>query len=421
MAGHAIFESVVRAEPGLAAGDEIRACRWTGAALAALLAFGFFALWAPRFWPVSVVQVGIFALALGWTAGAALGRLRLALHPLMIPLAGAVLVGCAQLAFGTSAYPWATEVATLDWFTRLAVFTVAFQAGRHPRVAERLLRGLLWFALGIALAAVLQRFTTPDRIFWIFPTDSETAMGPFVYHNQFAQFIETVLPIALFGAVANPRRAWSHLLMAAAFFASTVVAVSRAGVALALLETAAVLAVLRRKAGRRVLLAAAGLAGLAAVFVLAVGWEPLWQKFQRRDQLAERRLLYASTLEMIAARPGMGFGLGAWSAVYPAYARFDDGKRDNQAHSDWLQWAAEGGLPMLALMLALAAVITKAAWRTVWGLGLIAVLLNALVDYPFQQRPVFGYYFFALAGLVCAAAAQHRAERAGEDVDVQPD
>ena len=417
-----MFESVARAAGNRAIDLESRAPAWTGAALALLVAFGFLTLWVPRFWPVSAVQVGVFALALGWIAGAAAGRLRLAFHPVMIPLAGAALVGCAQLALGVTAYPWATEVAVLDWFTRLVVFSLALQTGRDPRVAERLLRGLLWFAFALAVAAILQRFTSPDRIFWLFPTDSATAMGPFVYHNQFAQFIETVLPVALFAAVTDRRRVWSRLLMAAVFFASVAAAVSRAGAALALLESLAVLALLRRRIRPRALAAsAAGLALLAAAFVLAVGWEPLAKKFHREDQLAERRLLYASTLEMIGERPALGFGLGAWSVVYPAYARFDDGKRDNQAHSDWLQWAAEGGVPMAALMLLLAALLAKAAWRTVWGLGLIAVLLNALVDYPFQQRPVFGYYFFALAGLVCAAAAQHRAEGAGQDVEVQPD
>jgi hypothetical protein len=29
--------------------------------------------------------------------------------------------------------------------------------------------------------------------------------------------------------------------------------------------------------------------------------------------------------------------------VYPAFATFDPGVIVNQAHSDWLQWTAEGG------------------------------------------------------------------------------
>jgi hypothetical protein len=48
---------------------------------------------------------------------------------------------------------------------------------------------------------------------------------------------------------------------------------------------------------------------------------------------------------MIHDRLWAGLGLGTWSAAYPAYASYDDGTFVNQAHNDWLQWGAEGGLP----------------------------------------------------------------------------
>ena len=124
---------------------------------------------------------------------------------------------------------------------------------------------------------------------------------------------------------------------------------------------------------------------------------------------------------MARARPLTGFGLGTWSTAYPAYATFDDGKRDNQAHNDWLQWASEGGLPLLALMVAMGGLLVRPALRSVWGVGLLAVLLHCLVDYHFQQRPVFGYYYFALAGLVCAFAAKDDGDGARQDVQFQPE
>ena len=35
--------------------------------------------------------------------------------------------------------------------------------------------------------------------------------------------------------------------------------------------------------------------------------------------------------------------------------------------------------------------------RTLWGVGLLAVLVHCLVDYHFQQRPVYGYVYFTFA------------------------
>jgi O-antigen ligase len=105
---------------------------------------------------------------------------------------------------------------------------------------------------------------------------------------------------------------------------------------------------------------------------------------------------------MVHDRPLTGFGLGAWSSAYPAYARYDDGTFVNQAHNDWAQWSAEGGVPFFLLMLIAVVGLARPAWRSLWGLGLMAVFLHALVDYPFEQRPALAAYFFALAGALAA-------------------
>jgi len=95
-----------------------------------------------------------------------------------------------------------------------------------------------------------------------------------------------------------------------------------------------------------------------------------------------------------------GFGLGTWSEVYPGFARFDDGLFANQAHNDWAQWAAEGGIPFFLIMLAVVAGALRPAFRSLWGLGLLAVFIHCLVDYPMQQRPALAAFFFALLGIV---------------------
>jgi len=393
-----------------------------GVVLACLLAFGLLTLWVPERWAVSAVQIGIYALAGYWLVVAAVRDFPPRSHPLMIPLAGAALWGCVQLAAGTTIYRWATEVAVLDWFTRLAVFFTAWQlfAAMEERDRARVARWLLWFGFAMATLAILQKYTSPDRIFWLFATEPGNVMGPFEYHNQYAVFIETVLPLALVVALRRGPDRWFATLAAGVMTASVVAAQSRAGIALVLAESAVVLLLLKRR-GRPIRSAAAAVLALAAVFTLAVGYQPLRRKFDRSDQLAERRLLYLSTIEMAKDHPALGTGLGTWAIAYPAYARFDDGRRDNQAHNDWLQWTAEGGLPMLALMLGIPLLLVRPALRTVWGVGLLAVLAHCLVDYPFGQRPALGYYYFALAALVCAFAAENDGHGAREDVQLEPD
>src|SRR3979490_1368672 len=105
---------------------------------------------------------------------------------------------------------------------------------------------------------------------------------------------------------------------------------------------------------------------------------------------------------MLRDSPGTGLGLVTWSSAYPGYARYDDGTFVNQAHNDWVQWAAEGGIPFLMIMLATAGWALRPAVRAVWGIGVLAVFLHAVVDYPFQQRPALAAFVFALLGLLAA-------------------
>ena len=111
---------------------------------------------------------------------------------------------------------------------------------------------------------------------------------------------------------------------------------------------------------------------------------------------------------MLHDRPGAGFGLGNWADAYPRYAIFDNGTYVNQAHSDWLQWAVEGGVPFFAIMLALAGMVVPAALRSVWGIGLLSVWMHCLVDYPLLQRPAFGAWFFVLLGVLAASQGNRR-------------
>jgi O-antigen ligase len=123
---------------------------------------------------------------------------------------------------------------------------------------------------------------------------------------------------------------------------------------------------------------------------------------QEPNPYSVRADLLRSSVSMARDRPLTGFGLGAWSSAYPGYARFDDGSFVNQAHNDWAQWAAEGGLPFLALMLGVVALLVRPALHSLWGLGLMAVFVHAGIDYPFEQRPALAAYFFALAGALTA-------------------
>jgi O-antigen ligase len=355
--------------------------------LAVLLFAGIATLWVPGRWAYAALQVTLLLAASvsivrnGWQG-----------TPLIYALCAATVWGLVQLAAGTTVYARATLEKTLDWAVWLASAYLASSVYRNREAAARFARWLAVFGGALASAALVIRYAFHTS--W---------MGPFAYDNQYAAFVALALAPAVV-AVLGTRKRTVAAVLAAIMIGSVVISGSVAGAVIVVVEPVVVLALLRWRTGlslRHAGAAMAVLAALVAVVGAIAGWQALEKDLHREAPLELRRLLTKATLEMAAARPWTGYGLGTWSTVYPAYAAFDDGVFDNQAHNDWAQWLAEGGVPFFAIMLAIAASIMMGAWRNPWGVGVLFVLAHCLIEYHFQQRPGFGCLFFGLAGSIC--------------------
>jgi O-antigen ligase len=370
------------------------------AALAALFGFAILTLWVPAYWPVATFQVGVFTLAgvLLWRAFRSYTRLAFPFFPLLF----AVLWGLMQLSTGRTIYRFETVLAVLRWATFLAVFFIASNIFSDRFTGERFRKAMILFTGGVAILATVQDFSSGGKVFWFFSTPYPDVMGPILSQNHFAAFVEAVLPMAAYEAVVSERDSLLYSGMAAAMFASVVASGSRAGVLLAVLEIAVVLVLVRMRgltSGRPLFGTVLRVAILFAVFSAAVGWEHVWVKLMQPDPMASRREFAISTLHIIRDNPLVGVGLGTWPAAYPKYAIVDVGSHANQAHNDWLQWAAEGGLPLGILMVTVFIWTLRPAFRSIWGIGAIAVFLHALGDYPFS-RPALGSWPFLILGML---------------------
>jgi len=372
--------------------------------LAAILFLGILSMWVPARWALSAFQIAVFALA----AVRIVQRKSLTIHPTALLLGMAVVWGLVQASAGWTVDRFKTLNEVLNWTTNLAVFGLGLELGGHERSRERFLSALLWFGTALAAVSMLTVFSSPEGIvFWLFHAGSDRrTLGPFVYYNQYAAFIEAVLPLALVRAILEPRRRMLYSVIGALLLASVVAGGSRAGTILCLAEVMVIplvalgQGVISRRAVARVLLASVcTLAVLGAV----AGWDVIWKRLQEPNPYAVRKDFLLSSLAMIRDRPLTGFGLGTWSEVYPGFARFDDGLFANQAHNDWAQWAAEGGIPFFLLMVGVVAGVVRPALRSLWGVGLLAVFVHCWIDYPMQQRPALAAFFFALLGIAMAS------------------
>jgi len=358
---------------------------------ACLLSWGVASLWMRERWPRSVLEAGLFALA-AWLllSGRVDWNWRLGV------LVFAAGWGGVQIWFGWTVYRHATLEAALFWAAAASAYLGARGVVRDRIEVARVRLGMAWFGVGLAVVTVVQLYTSQGRAYWLFESGySENVLGPFVNRNNYAAFMELLLPLALVEAFSGRPRSFWFQAGAALMFASVIASGSRAGSLIVTAEVVIVGALCwrRNRSGVTVF----RLVGLAAVLTAVAGWALLWVRLQDDDPLLGRREYLEASIKMARQRPWTGFGLGTWPQVYPAYAVVDDGTFANRAHNDWAEWAVEGGIPFVAALALLLAGSLRRAWNSVWGLGLAAVCIHALVDYPFARLGQAVWWFAVLA------------------------
>jgi O-antigen ligase len=341
-----------------------------------------------------------------WLAGWAAGKLEARWSWRFLPFLGVIVLGYLQLWRGWTVYTLATTQDILRWATYAVIFFLAFQLFSAEDSARAFRRLFLFYALVVAVVSLLQWFGGKGEIFGLFDAPEAGGMGPFLNRDHYATFVVLALPVGLVDMLRQPRQRWGYMIASAALYASVIACGSRAGFILATAEL--VLLFIPVLFSSR--MAGAAL-GLILVFGSVVGWDYLFGRFNDHDPYAGRREVAEATLSMAKASPVHGFGLGTWATVYPAFARKDFGLFINAAHNDWLQWGADGGVPMLSCILALFAGSLLIVRRVPWAVGVPFVFVHCLIDFPMQGRflPAVVFLVFGIA-----ASAAGRGEEPSE-------
>jgi O-antigen ligase len=214
------------------------------------------------------------------------------------------------------------------------------------------------------------------------PYGAEDASGTYVNRNHFAGFLGLTLPFALGFALTQPRRnaprgiAGDSLLprrafwlfVTSVFFLSVVLSKSRMGIVACSGGTLAV-AALRAGLGENrkpVVKTIAALMVIAFALSAWVGAGPALDRFGALDrefaqQGRGRWEIWKDTSRLIAERPWLGSGLGTFGVAYTAVQTTFLDRFVHHAHNDYLQVAAELGIPGAVLLFG---TLGGVAWRT---------------------------------------------------------
>ncbi len=213
------------------------------------------------------------------------------------------------------------------------------------------------------------------------------------------------------------------LMLQAALLIAAVLTGSRAGIALipvALLVQFAMLggSPLRRRLKPFALAAgAAALLLLLAPLVLGANAR-LGGVAQRFDATGDFRIeIWRDACAAMAAYWPFGSGIGTFSQAFQPFERLEvlDPFFPNRAHNDYLEFALEAGMFAPLLLIAVAVVLGRYAWRALaaggearsqalFALGTLAILgLHSFVDYPLRTMALA-----ALAGVAAGLLAGPR-------------
>ncbi len=334
------------------------------------------------------------------------------------------------------------ELLRISCYAAFYVLTV--QLLSHKDQLTKTVRIVVCLASGIAFLAILQKFTSPDVIYW-FRATPETAHpgGPWVYKNHYAGFMELVFPLILalffyYRPNINEDEPWRtrmvsifsapgsniHFLLgfaAVLALCSVLITLSRGGAIAINLGLFLFLILLTRKkpkTGKVLFLLV--LAGML-LLVSWLGWQPILARFnipttEPNDLLNGRWMVWQDCGLIIRDFLFTGSGFGTFEKVYPQYSSISTFALFDHAHNDYIELITDGGLLGFGLVAWFVIAVLRNGIKqlkkrrdsysvllTIAGItAIFSILLHSITDFN-MHNGANGLYFFFICGLLVSA------------------
>ena len=382
------------------------------------------------------------------------GEFRFSSNLLQLPIAGLIFLGAIQIlplgdpvlsggalsiepSRALSLDPFATRLFVVRLIGYLIFFGAALVYIDSLKRAGKLTSAIVIFVSLLAFFGILQRLANPETIYGMRPTPQAIPFGPFVNQHHFAGFMEMtsglVFGLLLGSGLKRDRKAFlviAAILMTTAliFTGSRGGVISFAGV-LVFAATASYL--LPRVSKKRlqsgvsegaarsfsVLIAGAALALLIVGLVFYLGGgDAMLRGFglqQMQTDVSSGRMHYWQVaFEIFKENPMMGAGLDAFGNAFTRYDTLSGAFRIEQAHNDYLQMLADGGIvgflcvTVFVVLLFRNGIRNIASARSELGrsisigalAGCFGIAIHSFFDFPLRT-PSNALFFLLLAAL----------------------
>lgn len=217
-----------------------------------------------------------------------------------------------------------------------------------------------------ALYGLVQAVGGVDYIGGYYRAQERLATGTFVNRNHFAGFLNMTIPLAV-GAlvVASPLRklkerlrsetyAWTWIMVLSCSFMTLAVFLSLSRAGTLTLVSCLIFIILMIRADRHTKSVSGGIGWLILFttvgLTLWVGLDSMLSRSGMADAAAKERMsVYRDSLKLITDYPLRGVGPGMYQWRFRPYYKLDARTLYDYAHNDYLQSAAEWGVPLALL------------------------------------------------------------------------
>lgn len=414
-------------------------------------------------WTMGLLSILVAIIAILWLTDAGLtGEFRFSTNLLQIPIIALLLIGCVQLLpFGSaenaellnapvmhtlSMDPYATRF----FLVRLSISFVFFAAAltylpgesRQKKIAVVLVA----FGTMVAFFGILQRLAMPEAIYSLRPTPQAIPFGPFVNQHHFAALMEMTSGLALgmlFGSGVSRNRKLFLALGAGIMGMAIIFTGSRGGLIsyLGIIAFAAVGSFAREtdskkksknESGSRsrrnllVMTAAGGLILLVLGSVLFLGGEAsllrgIGLQGSQADVTSGRAHFWKIAWQIFLANPILGAGLDAFGVAFTRYDTWNGQYRVEQAHNDYLQMLADGGVLGFACVVGFVVILIRKGVTAISRraadvhrsistgalAGCVGILIHSFFDFPLRT-PANAFFFLLLVVLAVGHGSGQR-------------
>jgi O-antigen ligase/tetratricopeptide (TPR) repeat protein len=334
------------------------------------------------------------------------------------------------------------EFLRISSYSLFYVLTV--QLLSKSETLTKTIRIIAWLAAGLAFLAIIQKFTSPQEMYWVRGTSQNTdVLGPWVNRNHYAGFMELVFPLvfALFFHYRPPfsyQQSFRKRLVALFsspgsnihFFlwfaviliiASVFVSLSRGGIlalTIGFFFFLLLLAYKESNTGKSFKLL------IIAAVLLAVtwfGWDPILSRFNKTFTEAGmltdgRMLIFKDCAPFIKDFLFTGSGFGTFIHAFQQYNTMPSTAIFDHAHNDYIELLTDGGIIGFSLVACFVVTIFREGLqklsirRESYSVLVIIGGLTALFSFLIHSFSDFnmhiganGLYFFFLCGVLVSA------------------